>query len=293
MTQVIHFVDAWVINIHMTEQEKTAVLEIYDSGRETRASHIAKELNLTAPQVYKFLVKNGRKMQKGKPLPSKDDFERAVQDSFGMKNTMEKLGYTGNTGGTIRTFRRCVKKYGTNISHFPPIRERLSLATRVGILKSRKSDSEVFTYKEESMRKHQTEVRNRFREIVPDCQCEQCNITNMWNGKILTLQLDHINGNPSDNRLENLRWLCPNCHSQQETTYIPKSNSYIKTSDLVNLYNTGMTYKEISKKYYNKISYSAIAARIRTYLKKHGGKKPEYHTHNSEAKTIDSKKNIT
>jgi hypothetical protein len=38
-----------------------------------------------------------------------------------------------------------------------------------------------------------------------------------WNGKTLVLQLDHENGDCTDNRLENLRFLCPNCHSQTET----------------------------------------------------------------------------
>ncbi len=37
------------------------------------------------------------------------------------------------------------------------------------------------------------------------------------NGKHLVMQLDHVNGNNTDHRLENLRMLCPNCHSQTET----------------------------------------------------------------------------
>lgn len=47
-------------------------------------------------------------------------------------------------------------------------------------------------------------------------KCDTCGISD-WNGKALTIELDHINGINDDNRLENLRWLCPNCHSQTET----------------------------------------------------------------------------
>ncbi len=47
-------------------------------------------------------------------------------------------------------------------------------------------------------------------------KCESCNI-HEWNGKHLVLELEHINGDRRDNRKENLKLLCPNCHSQTET----------------------------------------------------------------------------
>lgn len=53
-------------------------------------------------------------------------------------------------------------------------------------------------------------------------KCVECNNIGVHNNKKLVLQLDHINGRSEDNRLENLRFLCPNCHSQTET-YAGKS----------------------------------------------------------------------
>jgi len=59
------------------------------------------------------------------------------------------------------------------------------------------------------MRKYITETRGY--------KCEDCGCGPMWNGKPITLQLDHIDGNSDNNALNNIRWLCPNCHTQTQT----------------------------------------------------------------------------
>ncbi len=48
-------------------------------------------------------------------------------------------------------------------------------------------------------------------------KCEECNLPPLWNGKRLVLQLDHIDGDRTNNALSNLRLLCPNCHTQTNT----------------------------------------------------------------------------
>ena len=48
--------------------------------------------------------------------------------------------------------------------------------------------------------------------------CEECHIGPEWNGKALSLQVDHIDGNSDNNLPDNLRLLCPNCHTQQPTS---------------------------------------------------------------------------
>ena len=77
------------------------------------------------------------------------------------------------------------------------------------------------------------------KENVLEYKCDECGI-NEWNNKKLSLHLDHINGNNRDNRIENLRLLCPNCHTQTDTycskntiDYVSKlrKNMYIKYKD--------------------------------------------------------------
>lgn len=62
----------------------------------------------------------------------------------------------------------------------------------------------------------QNALRNHLK-IHKDYKCEICGMDGIWNGKPLVLVLDHINGNPNDNRYENLRFVCPNCNSQLPT----------------------------------------------------------------------------
>jgi 5-methylcytosine-specific restriction endonuclease McrA len=65
--------------------------------------------------------------------------------------------------------------------------------------------------------KSRTNVKRRLLGAgLLENRCEECGLSE-WLGKPLTIQIDHINGVNDDYRLENLRMLCPNCHSQTDT----------------------------------------------------------------------------
>lgn len=72
------------------------------------------------------------------------------------------------------------------------------------------------------LRKNSTAARSTvkakiLRENLLIYQCQICGLLPKWNGKELKLTLDHINGESTDHRIENLRFVCPNCDRQLET----------------------------------------------------------------------------
>lgn len=74
----------------------------------------------------------------------------------------------------------------------------------------------------ERRRTYESKIRIRRDNLMPYDRCNECGIPEEWNGQPLSFHLDHINGDTADNRLENLRFLCPNCHSQTDTYCKPK-----------------------------------------------------------------------
>jgi len=96
----------------------------------------------------------------------------------------------------------------------------------------------------------QSRLRVYYRDEDVMYVCTICGVSE-WNGKKLTLELDHINGEQTDNRKENLRWLCPNCHSLTPTFKGKSINSGVEKvsrKDLIDAIKNSTNVRETLKK---------------------------------------------
>lgn len=134
---------------------------------------------------------------------SNEKFKEIVQNNNSFKSVMSALGYNSNSGDSKAQLLKKIESLGIDISHFNNKKKR------------KLSDEDIF--KEDSL-VNQSSLRKRYLKKFPPIKCSICGQKPFWNGKPLTLILDHINGKNHDNRLDNLRWVCPNCNIQLPTT---------------------------------------------------------------------------
>jgi hypothetical protein len=142
---------------------------------------------------------------------TKEQFINAVRISFSVAQVLRKIGLK-ITGANYKTVYMTAKQLGLSLEHFTG---QGHLAGKTHNWGKKRPLKEVLvqnsTYTSSSSLK-----RRLIKEQLLVYQCKFCSISE-WRGQKLSLQLDHINGVNDDHRLENLRLLCPNCHSQTDT----------------------------------------------------------------------------
>jgi hypothetical protein len=131
-----------------------------------------------------------------------ENFIKICEESSSMASASSTLGIHFNT------FRRIAKKLGCYKTNQPGI----------GLKKENKKGISVYDILDGKYPYYQTfKLKNKLlKEKIKENKCEICGIQE-WNGLPINCELDHIDGNSRNHNLENLRIVCPNCHSQTET----------------------------------------------------------------------------
>ena len=136
------------------------------------------------------------------PRDTEQEVRNAVAAARSLSEALRTLGLRP-AGGNHRTLHKLIAKYGISTDHMDP-RWALRRAPR----NTATPLPEVLIVDSAFHRGH---LKQRlFHEGVKKRRCELCGLGDEWHGEPMSLILDHINGVPTDNRIENLRIVCPN-----------------------------------------------------------------------------------
>ena len=154
-------------------------------------------------------VKNIRKKTSKIWTTSKEDFTQIVKDNYCIRDIVVTLGYSRNSGSIATMVKERIAKEKIDTSHF---KGRLSKTSSYP-----KYETKDILIKDSPYTNITSLKKRLVKEGLLEYKCVKCGNKGEWNDKPLTLQLDHINGDNTDHRLKNVRFLCPNCHSQTKT----------------------------------------------------------------------------
>jgi len=142
----------------------------------------------------------------------------AISSSRSIRQSLIALGLVGE-GGNYRIIHRAIAKYKIDISHFT----QQGWAKGQTLSPKRPLQAYLCLDAPTIINSHALK-RRMLKEGLFEHRCSNC-LLDTWLDKPIPLELDHINGAHHDNRIHNLRLLCPNCHSLTPT-YRGRKKSY-------------------------------------------------------------------
>lgn len=144
---------------------------------------------------------------------TEDELRTAVKQSISVAGVMRLLGYKALAGGSRYYLKKKIERLEIDMSHFTGQAHSKGVPSH-----QRKSVDEVLVFEENLERRTNREQLLRcLDEIGRIYSCEICENDGTWQGQTIVLHIDHKDGNWSNNLRENLRFLCPNCHTQTKT----------------------------------------------------------------------------
>jgi len=150
----------------------------------------------------------------GKPFWSEEKLIESVPKSSSYKELMLHLGLSP-IGGNYKTMKHHIIRLGLDTSHFLTAMDRWKISGGGSGLSKLSKEEALARFRKG------IEFSSVHKKYLPlfmdDTKCKECEQERVWNHKPLMLQVDHIDGDNMNNELENLRYLCPNCHTQTPT----------------------------------------------------------------------------
>lgn len=143
------------------------------------------------------------------PSYSKAEASEAIARSKSWTETLRRLGYCP-TGGNPRTLKKYAVAWGICTEHFDPY-----AGVMEKIRRPKRPLDEVLV--EHSTYSRSNLKRRLYEEGLKRPVCEMCGQREWWRGRHMSMILDHVNGVRDDNRLTNLRIVCPNCAATLDT----------------------------------------------------------------------------
>ncbi|MGW1886578.1 HNH endonuclease [Streptomyces sp. NPDC001970] len=147
-----------------------------------------------------------------RPRPTTEELRQAVADSLSILATLRYLDRPDN-GRQRALLRTWTDEDGIDTSHFLG---QAHLRGKPGPTPVRRAEDVLVKHYDERRTRTVT-LRRALKEVGVPEQCAGCGTGPVWHGRPMTLEIDHINGDWSDDRAENLRLLCPNCHATTST----------------------------------------------------------------------------
>ncbi|MEV5105688.1 HNH endonuclease [Streptomyces massasporeus] len=151
-------------------------------------------------------------MTRRRARPTSEELRVAVAQSASFAEVLRLLERPDN-GGQRAMLRQWIAQEHLNTAHFVGQAHNRGKAGRIPA----RRPEEVLVRHEGDRRTKTSLLRRALSGVGVPEQCVRCGIGPEWLGKPMTLEVDHINGDWRDDRLENLRLLCPNCHAVTST----------------------------------------------------------------------------